>query len=247
MTILLPPVIDAPLEQGDVLAEIALYKTASDGEAVAVGEPQWVMIVSRPCNAIRDETVVVVPIDRGPATEIRGATSPDEMRRAYLRIRDGEGALDRFYLGSLRPGEDARYFASLNEFYTIEVPSLASEREEFLRKHRRFRLDPAFARDLHLRIVRAFASLGFDDTAWWADEDLDLFIAQCDAWLAKASAAVRELETRRKVLLASGDPSKKELKTLDEELKQAQGAERKIREQYALEKLEHERRRGSKP
>ena len=141
------------------------------------------------------------------------------------------------------------YVAKLDELYTIEVPKKPDERAQFLERHRRFRLDPSFARDLHVRVFRAFASLGFDDVAWWSDGDLELVVNQCDAWVRKIESEIETLrqgaDPRRDVLAASGEPGKA-IHRLDEEIKSAEKRKREILAQYERERRELERRRSAR-
>ena len=67
-------------------------------------------------------------------------------------------------------------------------------------------LAPDFARDLHLhlRVLRAFASLGFDDHRWPSTEDLQWLATQGQADLAAAGLAVRQLEAQEASREAEG-------------------------------------------
>jgi hypothetical protein len=248
MPILLPPDHASPLDQGDVLADIETHRTRTDGSPNPTSR-RFVLVLSRPCNSLRDDHVVVAPVEPGRIPQIKEPQTPEELLRVFERIRDGEGAPDRFYLGAATPGDSNRYVAKLDELYTIEVPKKPDERAQFLERHRRFRLDPSFARDLHVRVFRAFASLGFDDVAWWSDGDLELVVNQCDAWVRKIESEIETLrqgaDPRRDVLAASGEPGKA-IHRLDEEIKSAEKRKREILAQYERERRELERRRSAR-
>lgn len=246
MPIVLPADPARPLEQGDVLAGIETFRSR-------VGEPpvgkrrEFVLVLSRPCNALRDEHVVVAPIEAAQHPDLKVAQTPGELVRVFEKIRDSEGRPDGFYLGALDGGGSARHVARLDELYTIAVPRSAEERGRFLVKHRRFRLDVEYARDLHLRVFRAFASLGFDDVGWWSDEDLDLVVRQGDAWVAaqdrEIQALIEDFAARREVLAASGEPGKAENQHKDA-LAQMRRQRSRLVEQYATQRAEWERRQS---
>jgi hypothetical protein len=144
------------------------------------------------------------------------------MKDFFVTLRDGDGSPDTFYLGELAPGTD-RYFAKLDSLRTILIPEEQIVRQTFIKRHRRFKLNPEFARDLHVRIFKAFASLGFDDDEWWSDADLELAAKKGEAEVASLRAAVQSLETALEVL-KTGDGSKKEMKQIEEQLKEKQPA-----------------------
>src|SRR5689334_21148701 len=100
----------APLEQGDVLKGITVFETA--GGDPAGDNPEYVLVISRPCNAIRDGHVVVAPIasrDLG-SNGIKEADTLARIRSFFEGVRDGRHAPDRFYLGALGTDEKKRYF-----------------------------------------------------------------------------------------------------------------------------------------
>lgn len=190
MPILIQPQLDAPLEQGDLLAGVHVA-VASEGTAFLEG-PCLALVLSRNCNALRDPDIVVAKVQHKSFQEIK-VTTLDECRRFLARIRDGRDAPDQFYLGEL-PGSKRRYVARLDSLHTIKLPA---DRQAFIAKHRTHRLDPAFLSDLHARIFAAFAPLGFDDHAWLSDDDLQLIISTGASEVAslrsELSAAEHEL------------------------------------------------------
>ncbi|MFO0640995.1 MAG: hypothetical protein U0183_17365 [Polyangiaceae bacterium] len=191
MPILIPPQLDAPLEQGDLLEGVH-FAVAGEGSATLEG-PCFALVLSRNCNALRDAEIVVAKVQHKSFQDFKVATL-EECRRVLSRIRDGRDAPDQFYLGEL-PGSKKRYVARLDSLHTIKLPA---DRQAYIAKHRKFRLDPAFLSDLHARIFAAFAPLGFDDHAWLSDDDLRLVIGTGVAELAglrsELSAAEHELD-----------------------------------------------------
>ncbi len=111
-------------------------------------------------------------------------------------VRDGGSSPDVFYLGQL-PGRSGRFCARLDSFHTIEVPEERDQRTRFLASHRTLTLHPDFARDLHLRLFGALASLGFDDHRWPSTEDLQWLVNQGQADIAAATVQVCQLETQK--------------------------------------------------
>lgn len=193
MPILLPPAPDAPLSQGDVLTAVRTFATDTDGEApVEMGAmSSMVMVVSRPCNAVRDESVIVAPIVKRSLTDVRGFKSVEDTIRFFQGLRDGRSSPDMFYLGELDSSSGARWFAKCDALYTILVPKDPTERAKYLQAKRKFSLNIEFVRDLHLRLFRAFASLGFDDVQWWTDADLEYIVQLGEAELLVINAEIK--------------------------------------------------------
>jgi hypothetical protein len=211
------------LEQGDVLAEVQTFVADhTSSEAAPVMDEGLVLLISRPCNALRAKRVVVAEIVKRPLPGLKGAETLRDMKDFFVTVRDGDGSPDTFYLGELEPGTD-RYFAKLDSLRTIQIPEEEGPRQAFIKRHRRFKLNPEFARDLHVRIFKAFASLGFDDDGWWSDADLDLAAKKGEADVASLRAAVQSLEAQLDVL-KTGEGSKKELRQIEDQLKEKRPA-----------------------
>lgn len=249
MPILLPSDPSRPLDQGDILAGITVSRARLDAPP-KIATPAYVMVMSRACCATRDEHIIVAPIKSRSLDALNQANSPKELIAYFKEIRDGEGTPDSFYLGSIPAGSSTRYVARLDELYGIEVPTDTIQRAAFINHHRKYQLDPSFVRDLHLRIFRAFSSLGFDDDDWWPDEDLSHIIEVCDAKLialkAKKTATEEELKSRAVELRVSGEGSSKspgsaELQQIDARIKRYE------KESEPLRQLLAARRQAQKP
>lgn len=183
------------LGQGDILDGVPLYQTGdwwsenAQGAAVS-SHKKLCLVLSRPCVIAHKEIILVCPI------EVAGGTTPDEAKSAddllgfLTELRDGDGSPDRLYLGDL-PGKKGRFFAKLDSIHTIELPR-DKESLERIRKRRSGRLSADFVRDLHSRLFRCFASLGFDDVRWMNDADLDLLASQCQTEIAAAEVFLGE-------------------------------------------------------
>jgi hypothetical protein len=224
MPILLPAQADnQPMEQGDVLGEIQTYVADHmSSDPAPIMDEGLVLVISRPCNALRSKRLVVAEVVKRSLAGLKGAETLREIKVFFVTVRDGDGTPDTFYLGELEPGPD-RYFAKLDSLRTIQVPDDEGARQAFIKRHRRFKLNPEFARDLHVRIFKAYASLGFDDDGWWTDADLDLSCRKGEADVAALRAAVQALEAQLDVL-KTAEGSKKELKQNEEQLKEKRGA-----------------------
>lgn len=174
MPILLPAQPDAPLDQGDVLYDITTFV---GGEADPLANlASTVMVISRPCNAVRDKNVTVALISKCDLKSLEGLETLQDYVGFFRAYRDGDGRPDCFYLGETAPGSSERFMAKFDALYTIRIPDEAEARRQFLVRHRRFHMHPDFKRDLHQRLFRSFASLGFDDESWWSDEDLKFLV-----------------------------------------------------------------------
>ena len=99
------------------------------------------------------------------------------------------------------------------------MPTRPEERTKFIQDHRAFRLTGEFARDLHLRIFRAFASLGFDDEGWYSDEDLKWLIDEGSKEVGTLKASITAEKSKAE---ASGSTAKssleKQLETLEKKI-----------------------------
>jgi hypothetical protein len=209
MAIIEPVALDSPLTQGDLLQGISLYSTdewkSSGGKAVVAGRHKLCLVISRPCVTSHKDHLTVVNVEQ------MGSGIPDECKEfdqvlGFLQdVRDGAGSPDVFYLGEL-PGKTGRYCAKLDSFHDIRIPTDPVERTEFLQTCRIGRLDRDFVNDLHERLFRAFASLGFDDVKWFSDDDLKLLINAGRVELAKAEGEKnsQELVNSKKQFIGKG-------------------------------------------
>ena len=185
MPVVTPPVKGTPLTQGDILGAVPFATTTSDGKLSVDPNASYVLVVSRPCKALRDEQVAVAAvhpskIDLGriatkTATAEDGSETLDRMRRVLAGIRDGGQLTDSFYLGPIESGHNGRFAADLSALSTQRVPTDGT-RQAWVDEHRVASLDPEFSRDLHVRLFNVFARLGFDDHRWLSDADLDVII-----------------------------------------------------------------------
>ena len=84
---------DDPLCQGDILQGISLRSTGTPWDAdpaSTVTHPHRLCIViSRPCNALRDETIVVSAIEQFTNQKPGDFGDFDEAVKFYTSIRDG--------------------------------------------------------------------------------------------------------------------------------------------------------------
>lgn len=186
---------DAPLTQGDILTGIRLFATADGwlsegGEAVKAGD-KLCLVLSRPCVALHKERIVVAMISPYKGNVPTDVKSFDQLLAFLSATRDGTDSPDVFYLGEI-PSQAGRHAARLDSLHTIQVPSDVAARASFLRERRIGRLSPDFARDLHLRLLRTFASLGFDDVAWLSDNDLEWVLKKGRSELAAAEVQLHE-------------------------------------------------------
>jgi len=213
MPIIEPVGPEESLTQGDVLRGTNLYITTGCENGVggvATERPVNVSVVlSRPCHAVRGESLVVVGVqrisDRAPA-ELKTFT---QIRKFLEARRDGNTTPNLFYLGQI-PGEEGQFCARFDALHTITVPTPEVKRKNFISHYRIGRLNAEFARDFHLRMFRAFASLGFDDHSWMATADLE--------WLVKSGRAeIAAAEVGPAKAVAEGDEIKaKHLKQLQD-------------------------------
>jgi hypothetical protein len=174
MPLIVPAIDDAPLSQGDILEDVRLYYTKrawTDGGEAAGARDVPCLVLSRPCNCLHKETVIVAKIEAYKDHPPKDLESLEDIQDFLTVLRDGGESPDCFYVGQI-VGHSGRRSARLDSIHTIEVPPAGSIRDEWLKAKRHWRLSEDFRRDLHLRILRAFASLGFDDISWFSTSDL---------------------------------------------------------------------------
>ncbi len=182
MPILIEVSKDAPLNQGDILKDVSLFRTGSDWTQQG-GQPQEIkppicMVLSRPCVATRKPYIVVAAVERIKEGIPKGVDTFEKVKRWLEKLRDGFNSPDRFYLGQEIPtlAETGRFFARLDSLCTVGLPD-TDALAGLLSSHRVATLDEDFRRDLHRRILSAFAAMGFDDYGWFSNQDLEWLIA----------------------------------------------------------------------
>jgi hypothetical protein len=177
MSIVVRPDEASLLSQGDILRKVSFAVTDVEGNLAADAKAKYLLVVARPCNAVRAPAVTVAPIvpfplDLNHLNESKAESGPslDRMRRILAGIRDGGQFSDSFYLGTLE-ASNRRFAAQLSTLSTIQVPVKSEERAAWIKERRVWRLHDDFVKDLHLRLFTAFARLGFDDETWFVDAD----------------------------------------------------------------------------
>jgi hypothetical protein len=248
MPIVVPAVEGAPLSQGDILRNVPFVAVGVDGNAVLDPSVPFVLVLSRPCKALRDDVVVVAPVVPYPldlAEVAKGSTSPvgglERMRRFLAGLRDGiKGGdfSDALYLGAFEEGGTKRFAVQLTSLCTARVPTELDQREGWLKTHRVACLDVEFLRDLHTRVVLTFTRLGFDDHAWYSNADLDVMVSAGEAEVAHLKSDLVAAEQAIQQKLAANRPaSKEQTEALDRKRTGLEEAEAKLKpylEQRAL-------------
>lgn len=185
MPIVVRPEESSPLAQGDILRGVPFALTGKDNLLIADRSVSYVLIMSRPCKALRDDVVVVAPIVAYPLEIAEGqkpdspAGGLDKVRRVLAAQRDGirgGNFSDALYLGTLDANSTRRYAAQLTTLSTVQVPQEPSQRHQWILERRAWRLSGDFVRDLHTRLILTFTRLGFEDDSWYSDADLDIMI-----------------------------------------------------------------------
>jgi len=204
MPIVVLPRRGDPLNQGDILKGLVFPALGVDEKLTTATDAKYLMVVSRPCRAIREKFVVVaaVAVSRLDLSLVKAKMagkssdgeppSLDRMRRYLAGIRDGGQSSDDFYLGNLDSGSPKRYAADLGALATIEVPLESDARRVWIDDHRAWALDVEFARDLHARLFNSYARLGFDDHSWFADPDLEVLVTDGRLQVSAAETALAE-------------------------------------------------------
>lgn len=197
MPIIEPAPDGAPLSPGDVLQLVRLFATQESwmdagGEASALRE-NLCLVLSRPCVAAHKPHVIVAAIQQYKGGVPDDVKSFDDLLGFLKDTRDASDMPDVFYLGQI-PGKEGQFCARLDSLHTIQIPAIPARLEGFLRDRRAARLQIDFVRDLHLRIFRAFASLGFDDVSWFSTQDLELLVNK-----GREELLVAETEHQQKI------------------------------------------------
>lgn len=207
MPIIELPKSGAPLTQGDILKGITLFST-KEGWLEKGGEHEkapfkMCLVVSRPCVIAHKQHITVAGIEKYPDQVPKTIDNFDKVMSFLTGIRDGIRAPDQFYLGQL-PQQTGRFCARLDSLHPIQIPTDQAVMAEFLKMKRVASLHPDFARDLHLRIFNAFASLGFEDFSWPSAEDLDWLVKQAKSDLSEAELEVNKLRAQKSSRAAQG-------------------------------------------
>jgi hypothetical protein len=240
MAILRPADPEAALRQGDLLDDV--ITATADGDTPHCSVPGMVLVVSRNCQAMRSENVIVARVVKQSLDGLKEeAETLDDLLAFFAEVRDGDGQPDTFYLGELQSGSSDRYAAKFDRLFTIKVPEAKEERAAYLKKHRRSSLTMEFIHDLHQRLFRAFASLGFDDEGWFTDADLNLIRTFGESRLRSLDAEVATARTRLEIVKTSGG-NKKEEKDLNRTIDETENKARKVRELLAPLQSEAKRR-----
>lgn len=211
MPIVVPvPDPNTPLSQGDILKGVLLFYTGAPGTAVAHKSP-YCLVISRPCVTAHKNRVVVAAVERYKNDDVlKQLESYDEAKEFYADIRDGKSSPDQFYLGQLE-GEKGSFCARLDSLHTIELPpENKPDRQQFVTSVRVACLDAAFTHDLHQRLFRAFASLGFDDHSWYSTADLRVLVGLGEVALADANK--QHLEAKSQVDVKESQDAFKNMK-----------------------------------
>lgn len=207
MAILELPKSGTPLSQGDILKGVTLFVTDggwNDKGGDHLKAPfEMCLVVSRPCAIAHRKQIIVAGIDKYPDKVPKDMNTFDEVLDFLIGMRDGRRAPDSFYLGHL-PSEKGRFRARLDSMHTIRIPSDQTAMDEFLKVKRVASLHMDFARDLHLRIFNAFASLGFEDHSWPSDEDLKWLVDVGNSDLAQAELTASQQRAKKSSQDAQG-------------------------------------------
>ncbi|MBP3958315.1 hypothetical protein J8F10_23960 [Gemmata sp. G18] len=203
MPIVESPVLGYPLSQGDILRGVTLFLTRANGTEAAATKFKFCLVVSRPCVLAHKPQIIVVGVKEYSEGVPHSVNTFEKVIDFMTVQRDGDGSPDQFYLGQL-PGESGRFCARLDSFHTIEIPTRADARQQFVDGHRIAALSADFQRALHTRIFSAFAEMGFDDHAWPSDTDLEWLVAQGRADIKKLDGEAEQLRAAKSSHVAAG-------------------------------------------
>ena len=183
------------------------------------------------------DDAIVASIERLADKPPRDLESFKRVLSFLTSLRDGPNSPDVFYLGQI-PGTSGRFAARLDLLHTIRLPPSNSERQSFVDSKRIGALHPDFVRDLHVRLFRAVATLGFDDHGWLSDSDLEWVVDKAKADLLKARAEAQDLRAKRSSQQAHGAPFDAK------DLERAEDAEQGLLKLMQPYEQELQRRRG---
>lgn len=205
MSILVEPIADGPLDQGDLLENITFCWADENGDAkfdTGLG-----LVISRPCVTIR-RPIVQVAVVKSTKLEvskmIQDGVSLDRVRKRMFAVRDGDAQPDTFYLGPL-PRKTSRVAARLDHIVSIEVPTDSDARSAWVAGRRIAHLSDAFRRDLHVRMFVSIARQGFDDMGWYTDDDLEMLVNHGRSLAGKAQSEADKAKTLLQAALADND------------------------------------------
>jgi hypothetical protein len=207
MPIIENPAPDAPLSQGDILKDVNLFATG-EGWHPTNGEPKKTthrlcLVLTRPCGIVHKEAVIVAGVEKLQDDVPREMAEFGKVLSFLNTLRDGLTSPDIFYLGQL-PRLTGRYGARFDALHTIQIPLVGEERKAFVKAKRLGVLHVDFVRDLHARLFRAVASLGFDDHSWLSDPDLKWLVECGKAELAHLQAEVQKHRSQQSSQEARG-------------------------------------------
>jgi hypothetical protein len=239
MSILVPSIPDAPLNQGDILVDVAVAIAGDSGPKTRLGK---VMVLSRPCNAKRDAEITVASIAACDLGELQHLETFEDYVNFFQDLRDGRDRPDTFYLGEFEANSLNRFVAKLDRIHTITIPTDDAERALYLSNHRRYTLDSEFRKDLHQRLFRAFASLGFDDEKWWTNSDLAYLIGQGERYLALQLAEIEDAKASMPTIQMASTEKRAENKT-NERVRAAEKRKRDVEGLLEPLRLEQQRRK----
>ena len=208
MPIIETPPQNPPLSQGDILESVRLHATANcwneNGGTASHTEHALCLCLSRPCNLAHKPNAIVAAVEKYKDAMPADIESFEDMHGFLTEMRDGGGTPDVFYLGHL-PNRDGRFCCRFDALFTIQLPPDGATREAFVARSRIATLNPDFLRDLHLRLLRAFASLGFDDYRWFSDRDLELLVSKGKGDILKAEQKLQEAITAKLAKESQGE------------------------------------------
>jgi len=210
MPILIEVSDDAPLNQGDILTGISLFQTDSDwtkdgGDARQAKSPVC-MVLSRPCAVLHKPQIIVAAVECIKGETPKEANTFAKVMLFLEKLRDGFGSPDRFYLGQQIPSlaDTGRFFARLDSLHSVRLPQ-ADSLPDLLRSHRVATLAEDFRRDLHRRILSAFAAMGFNDYGWYSDQDLCWLIPLGKGELKELEGKIQKMRAEIAKNVSSGE------------------------------------------
>lgn len=226
MPIIEPHDPSLPLSQGDVLRGVSLFITKESwteagGEAKKTPH-KLCLIVSRPCVVGHKFNAVVAAIEKMADNVPRDVETFEDILGFLTHLRDGADSPDVFYLGQI-PSYEGRFGACLDSLHTIQIPAEAEQRA-FTDAKRIGRLNIDFVRDMHTRIFRVFATLGFDDHRWMSTQDLSWMVARGRSEIHDAQSAFEAANSAVLSAQARGFRNEGERRQLEKALTDAQTA-----------------------